>query len=350
MKKLAVILLPLLSVGCNPTSEQIKPAPLVVSTYNVDQAVSVKQSQFQGAATPYDLTKLSFRQSGKISQLLVKAGQQVEKGDVIATLDDVKQKQQVNDAEAKFELAQNQLLRSEQLKQKGMISAAEYEELTANYTLAKISLELANRELAFTELKSPFSGLVAEVPVKQYQVIQPGDVIASLYDGSRILVATTVPDSFVTWLQDQPKGELTADVEFSSNSGEYRATLKSYSGEPLETANSYVAQFELPQLDPPVLPGTSATIKVDANGDLAKSKIAVRIPTKLLVAGDAAEQFVVWKLEQGQTVKQPVQVGQINRNGAVINSGVELGDKLIATNLLKLEQGSELHIVEGIHQ
>ncbi|ORT49643.1 hypothetical protein ST37_14885 [Vibrio sp. qd031] len=350
MKKLAVILLPLLSVGCNPTSEQIQSAPLVVSTYTVDQAVSVKQSQFQGAATPYDLTKLSFRQAGKIEQLLVKAGQHVEKGDVIATLDDVKQKQQVKDAEAKFELAQNQLLRSEQLKQKGMISAAEYEELTANYTLAKISLELAKRQLTFTELKSPFSGLVAEVPVKRYQVIQPGDLIASLYDGSKILVATTVPDSFVTWLQDQPSDELIAEVEFSSHPGAHRATLKSHSGEPLETANSYVAQFELPQLDPPVLPGTSATLKVDANGELAKSKIAVRVPINLLVAGDAAEQFVVWKLEQDLAVKQPVQVGLVNRNGAVINSGVELGDTLIATSLLKLDQGRELHIVEGIHQ
>ena len=56
-------------------------------------------------------------------------------------------------------------------------------------------------------------------------------------------------------------------------------------------------------------------------------------------AGEQSQSFYVWKLENEQAIRYPINVDQVRGNGALVVSGVEEGDVLINSNLRKLRNG-----------
>lgn len=97
--------------GCNSTDEVVAEQPLYVSTVAVDVPVKSQFRTFKGQVVPAEQTPIAFRRAGEVQHVLVKAGDTVKQGQMIAKLDDSKEKQAVNDAEAQYTLAIRQLKR-----------------------------------------------------------------------------------------------------------------------------------------------------------------------------------------------------------------------------------------------
>ncbi|MFN3543926.1 MAG: efflux RND transporter periplasmic adaptor subunit [Thiobacillus sp.] len=131
--------------------------------------------------------ELTTRVSGIVEEVLVKPGQRVGKGAVLARLDrtvlqalaDEAAAEQVR-AEAEEADARRELERAEELYNRTVSSTSELEASTLRHTRAKASLAAANARLAIArknlsdaELKAPFAGVVAAVPGA------PGAVIAA---------------------------------------------------------------------------------------------------------------------------------------------------------------------------
>ena len=89
---------------------------------------------------PAELTPLAFRLDGEITSMLVKEGDVVTKGQIIAVLDDTKARQKLVDAQARYELALKQVKRGQESRSNKMISDSELDELSANFELAKANL------------------------------------------------------------------------------------------------------------------------------------------------------------------------------------------------------------------
>ena len=64
---------------------------------------------------PAELTPLAFKLSGEIQQVLVEAGDNVEKGQLLATLDNATYLQDLTDAKSQFKLASKQLARGTEM-------------------------------------------------------------------------------------------------------------------------------------------------------------------------------------------------------------------------------------------
>lgn len=138
--------------GCNSNEEAVVEQPLYVSTVSVDVPVKSQFRTFKGQVVPAEQTPIAFRRAGEVQHVLVKAGDTVKEGQMIAKLDDSKEKQAVNDAEAQYTLAIRQLKRGEELHSRQMISKAELDELTANKELAEANFYNATNQLNYTRL------------------------------------------------------------------------------------------------------------------------------------------------------------------------------------------------------
>ena len=139
-----------------------------------------------GAAQAADI-ELSTRVSGVVEEVLVKPGQNVKKGTVLLRLNSVIYKAQVDEASAESERlhaeeaeAKRDLDRGQELYSRTVSSTTELDTARLRYTRAKSALTVADsrltiakKNLADTELKAPFNGVVAALPAA------PGVVVAA---------------------------------------------------------------------------------------------------------------------------------------------------------------------------
>ncbi|MCA2492580.1 multidrug efflux RND transporter periplasmic adaptor subunit VmeU, partial [Vibrio alginolyticus] len=174
--------------GCQSDSQNVAEQPLYVSTISVDAPVKSQYREFKGLVVPAEQTPMAFRRAGEIQHVLVKAGDVVKEGQMIAKLDDSKEKQAVNDAEAQYTLAIRQLKRGEELHGRQMISKAELDELTANKELAEANFYNATNQLNYTRLFAPFAGKVSDVFKERFERVAIGEPVLNLYQNDVVYV------------------------------------------------------------------------------------------------------------------------------------------------------------------
>ncbi|MBV8981034.1 MAG: biotin/lipoyl-binding protein [Acidimicrobiia bacterium] len=127
---------------------------VAVTAGNISQAVSTT-----GTLAPADTESLSFSTSGQVTAVNVKAGQQVAKGTVLATLDSAALQSQVTSAQASVDSATAKLSNDETTSG----SAAQIQSDQANLAAAQAQLASAQASLNGATLTAPIDGTVAAV-------------------------------------------------------------------------------------------------------------------------------------------------------------------------------------------
>ena len=329
--------------ACVPEATHRQQNPLIVDTFTVQAAAESQFRTFNGQVMPAELTPLSFRLDGEVSSILVKEGDAVTKGQALALLDDTKAKQNLVDAQAKYELALKQVKRGEGLRGSKMISRAEFDELTANFQLAEAHLGAAQARMRYTRLKAPFDGVISAVNKKKYENVTPGEEVVSIYQDSQVYVKIEVSDSVLAMLNPESRsGDYSPQATFAGHVGTHPVTYLEHTSELHPQSQTYELWLEMAQIEPTVLPGTSAKVSVDLVKAGLNSLQAYQLPMTAIDAGQQSQSFYVWKLEDGAANRYPVNVDQVRGNGALVVSGIEEGDVLINSNLRKLRYGMNI--------
>ena len=344
LSKLSVVFASALLVqACNSEIEHREQPSLLVSTFEVGSPLTDQFRSFNGQVMPAELTPLSFKLAGEIQQVTVEAGDVVEKGQLLATLDNATYIQELTDAKSQFELASKQLARGNEMFSSKMLSQSEHDQLTANYKLASANLASAERKLSYTKLLAPFSGTVSTVDKQRFENATPGETLLSLYQNDKVYVRIQVSDSILASISsDMRSNSYRPKATFGGHTGEYPLTYLEHTSELHPQSRTYEFWMQMQQPESQILPGTSATVKVD----MAKAGLSdvqgYQLPMTTLEAGAEANQFYVWKMEDGQAFKSEVEVDKISGQGALISHGVEQGDVLVNSNLRKLRDGIQL--------
>lgn len=329
-----------LLTACMPDTEHRPLNPLVVDTFTVAQATESQFRTFNGQVMPAELTPLAFRLDGEIQTMLVKEGDRVSKGQVIAVLNDTKARQKLSDAQARYELAFKQVKRGQELRINKMISAAELDELSANFQLAKANLGAAQASMEYMRLKAPFDAVVSSVDKKRHENVSPGEQVASVYQSAQVYVKIEVSDSVLALLDPQAQAQkYQPTVTYAGHDSSYKVTYLEHTSELHPNSQTYELWLSMPQVEPNVLPGTSAKVSVD----LAKAGLtgyqAYQIPMTSIDSGRESQDFYIWKLVEGSAHRVAINIDQITGNGALVSDGIEQGDVLINSNLRKLREG-----------
>ncbi|GAM59341.1 membrane-fusion protein [Vibrio ishigakensis] len=326
--------------GCFGQTQQHQAPPLVLKTFQVDQVVELGSRDFIGVTIPAELTPISFLADGEITSLSIKSGDRVSKGDVLASLDNTRIKQQLKEAKIELDLANKQLDRAKRLQKQKMISAAEFDGINSNFKLASIQYKSLQRRLDQTQLIAPFDALVATVEKEQAQNVTTAEPVLTLYRTDRIHVDLNVTEEVLLSLNPQVGKEVS--VQFEAFAEPVSGKLMLWSEEPTVNRSNYLMRFEIQELDRKVLPGTSAHVTIPLENQ--KNEPAYLIPANILVPAKEQGAFDVWLYQDNKPTKQSVEVYSITKQGAVISQGLEQGDLLITNQLSKLTQNREFKI------
>jgi cobalt-zinc-cadmium efflux system membrane fusion protein len=286
--------------------------------------------------------------SGKVSQILVKAGDRVHAGQALALIASPDFGQAQSDAQRSitaFDLASKSLERARALSQHGVMAQKDVQTAEADYHNAQTERHRAERRLALYgsgtsidqryPLVSPIAGVVVE------RNINPGEELRSDMGSSNAPAMFVVTDPAHLWVQLDASEK---DLPFVAKGVGVALESAAYPGETFPATIVAVSDF----LDP-----TTRTIKVRGTVDNAARRlkgemfIAADMPRKLAGAlqvpasavylrGDKNFVFVV--TTPGHVTRRQVTIGPSQDSMVIILSGLRQGETVIASGSLLLQQ------------
>jgi len=252
---------------------------------------------------------ISFRVDGKIQKILVKEGDEVKKGQLLAELDPTDFKITLKDRQASYDTAKANYDRAVTLVKKGAISKVDHDNIRAKFHTATANLKTAEQNLAYTRLKANFDGYIAKRHVENFEEVILSQPVFSLQDISVLKIKIDVPENLMILINRNRDGKRKLRAVFDNISGqEFPLSFLEISTK--ADANTKTFKVTL-KMDAPknynILPGMTATVFAELFNDESPSSSSVALPVSAVVANNE-KQATVWVVDEKTMTVNPKQV------------------------------------------
>ncbi len=275
---------------------------------------------------------------GIVTEVLVKAGDHVSKGQILATLDDKLMQQGVAEVQSQLDLATTVYNRQKNLWDQKIGSEVQYLTAKTNKEALEKRLGTMREQWNMTRVKSPIDGTVDNVAIKIGQAVMPGLPCVRVVNLSSLKVKGELPESYIAKVK---KGN-DAIVYFPDQNKELK-TKVDYSGNAISTLNrTFNVEIKLNDKSGTIKPNMIAVLKI---ADY-QSASAFVLPVGAVLKGTEGEYVFVAESENGKTItkRKAVKSGIIYNGLTEITEGLKEGDKVITAGYQNLVEGDIVKI------
>lgn len=312
---------------------QAPPAPLVEFVAPKTMTV-VEKAEAVGTARANESVTLTSRQSGTVSRILFQEGQMVRKGEALvelesreraADLDSVRA--EITQARAAADEIRQQLDRARQLRATGNAPEARVDQLESQLRAAEGRIRqnesrqrAADARLDDFRITAPFEGRVGLRQVSVGALLQPGTIVTTLDDISKIKLDFSIPEQFLAVLRP---GLSVATTTPAYPGREFVGQVSAVDTrvDPLTRAVRLNATFE--NADGALKPGMFLNVGLA----VATRADALVVPEDALVA-EGTRQYI-YVVADGRAMRREVQLGLRMQSEVEIRDGVKLGDQIV---------------------
>ncbi len=321
----------ILLCACGHKEQNTEAAPIRVETISVGKSAIESGRTYAGVIEESSGTVISFKIPGTISSINVTEGQRVQKGQLIASLDESSLRSNYEIAEATLATAKDTYNRMKQLHDANSIPQMKWVEVENTLQTAKSACQIAKNTLGDTKIYAPQSGIVSQKFADSGSTTIPASPIVKIVDISPVKATISVPEREI----NQFNSTSTALIYVEAAEGAtYEGMLsdKGVSANPL--TRSYSVKFQTDNPDGKLLPGMLCNVTV--NKSATTEAIIVPVESILL---DNNNQTFVWVDLKGKAHKKNVTLGNYLSGGIVVESGLTDGDLLIVSGQQKVSEG-----------
>ena len=318
-----------------------KERPALITAEVINDTIFKHFVEVQGNVHTDQNVVLNAEYSGILTNVYVKAGQRVSKGQRLAKIDDGGMSSQVAQQEAQMALAQTTFERQKRLWDQKIGSEIQYLQAKTNYEASKNVTQQFRSQLAKTVITAPFSGVVDEIISDPGQVVVPGQTpIIRLVNLSDMYVKASIPE---TYLKNIKKGT-QVKVKLASINEEFTGTVRQVSNYINPNNRSFDIQIEIPNKDGLVKPNLIATVKVNDYS----SENAITVPENILQENAAGETIAYLYQPVNDSVgvakRVILETGLSYENHTEVKSGLKKGDTIIKEGAKTLRDGQKVTI------
>ncbi|MCB0454234.1 MAG: efflux RND transporter periplasmic adaptor subunit [Aequorivita sp.] len=322
-------------------SHEKKERPALITAEVIKDTLFKHYVEVQGNVETDQNVVLNAEYSGVLTNVYVKEGQRVSKGQRLAKIDDGGMSSQVAQQEAQLALAKTTFERQERLWQQKIGSEIQYLQAKTNYEAAKNATQQMRSQLAKTLITAPFSGVVDEIISDPGQVVVPGQTpIIRLVNLSNMYVKASIPE---TYLKNIKKGTQVM-VKLASINEEFTGTVRQVSNYINPNNRSFEIQVEIPNKDGLVKPNLIATVKVNDYS----AENAITVPENILQENAAGETIAYiyhpFNDSIGIAKRVLLETGLSYQNHTEVKSGLKKGDTIIKEGAKTLRDGQKVTI------
>jgi RND family efflux transporter MFP subunit len=333
----------LLLIGCAEPPPKKKEVIQLVKVFHLPGSEDVAQRSFPGIVEASEKADLSFLVAGQLIEFPVKEGEQIKKGQLVASLDPTDYEIAVGEAQSKAGLAEVNLDRTAKLLAKQFASQKEYDAHKTATDVAQANLKIAQQNLKYTKLFAPFSGEIAKKYVENFQNVLSKKPIVRLQNREVIDIKIQVPESLVIRSGQLQKGVFEAEFE-TAPSSRYKTKVKEVSTQANPETQTYSVTFTLANpKNLNVLPGMTAIIHTKFQLTKSKEEKIFTIPVSAVFSDKKGVSYVWVILPSIHTLKkQEIKISRLAGTGAVVTAGLSPGQDIVAAGAEFVKEGMKV--------
>ncbi len=287
-----------------------------------------------GVLLPDEEVDLTFESSGKITDIYFEEGSYVQKGTLLAKVNDAPLQAELKKLEAQLPLAEDRVYRQQTLLEKDAISQETYQSITTQLETLKADIELVKARIRQSELRAPFSGEIGLRQVSEGAYASPTVVLANLTKISPLKIEFSLTQNFVNLIR--PGTEIAFTVE--NNLEVYHASVYAIESRLDVQTLSLFARARYANPDGKIKPGQSASVRIQ----LDQIDDAIVIPSISSIKEMGRD--IAYVYDNGRAKEVEIITGLRTASSVEVINGLSVGDTLLTTGVMQLRSGMPVRI------
>src|ERR1022692_3299094 len=349
MAQSALVLFAILAnSGCSRTeAKQPAPQPMPVKTQTVSLEPVPRADEYVATVKSRRSASIQPQVTGTLTRILVKSGDHVRAGQVLMTIDPLKQQATVDQQRsteaqkrATYDYNRSEVERQRQLYEGGVTSKQNYELAVQAFENSKADWEASTagritqqRQLAYYNLTAPFSGVVGDVPVHIGDYVSPQTLLTTVDENAELEAYIYIPT------------ERASDIRMG-----LAVEVVTSAGELIESTKINFVSQQVDNSIQGILVKAPIHKSLDEfrNSQLVKARVVwstAPMPTVPVLAvtriGGQAFVYVAAQQGNGHVAKQrAVTLGDTVGNNYAVTGGLTPGDRVIVSGTQFLIDGT----------
>ena len=341
-------------------------AALPVNVVTVVEKEVNEWDEFTGRLDPVESVEIRPRVSGYITEIRFEAGAIVKKGDLLYVIDPRpyqadfdRAKAEVDRMDAQLKLAQIELNRAKELRDKNTISASEFDQKAATFqgaAAAKSSAEAAKNaaalNLEFTQIKSPVDGRVSDQRITVGNLVQPGagpeSVLTTVMSVDPIYAKVDADENAIlkyVKLSEEGKrvsartAKIPAWIELGNETDFPHEGYVDFVDNRLDPGTGTIrARIVLKNWNPNfITPGFFVRVRVAGATPYRAALVADRV-----ISSQQGLKYAFVVKPDGTIERRNLETGSLFEGKRIVKSGLKDGDKVVSTRLQLLQAGMKV--------
>jgi len=309
------------------------PPPIAAVAAPVENRVLPRILEVTGALAADESADVASERDGNVASLRVERGTYVEKGAVLATLDEREAKAQLDQARANVAWTTSEVERYAELRKKQVVAKAEDQRKGTDLDLAKAALALAEKGFQDCTIRAPFSGVVTEKKISAGAFVRRGQAICGLVKIDPLRAELAIPEIAVPFIKVGQKARLNVQ---SFPDRAFEAVVR-YIGPSLRSeARTLVVEAVVPNPERILKPGLFVTARVE----LPKNEPTLLVPSAAVVTDSGVSHVFV--LGKDRVSERIVALGDRYGASVEIRNGVAAGERVVVSPDRRLVDGLEV--------
>ena len=331
--------------GCGGEVEEQarEPGARPAKLMTLSPASELQTARYPGVVGVGKFSELSFQVGGLIEEIPVKTAQDVSKGDLIARLDQRDFESQLASARSQFDNADEEYARALRLSEQDAIARSVLEQRKSQREVARAALDKAEKALEDTQLRAPYAGAIAKLPVRERQTVAAGETVAALLDADTLEVTVDLPARVIAESQEVEARGAVVLLQGAPDTP-ITAVFKEANLLADAVSQTYAVTFSFEAPDSLViLPGMNAVLQLSsARRADANAPERVSVPLTSL-ANDGVSSYV-WVVDEDsmRVSRRDVSIADGIGEYAVVTEGLSAGETIVTAGASFIAEGMQV--------
>ncbi|OIQ29361.1 MAG: efflux transporter periplasmic adaptor subunit [Bacteroidetes bacterium MedPE-SWsnd-G2] len=280
--------------------------------------------------------------NGIMAKVYVKEGDNVKKGQLLASIDDGGLSQQLAQLEIQTELAKTTFERQQRLWQQEIGSEMQYLQAKSNYEAQQQAVKSLKSKLAKTKVIAPFSGVIDDIITEQGSVVAPGQSqLMRIVNLDNMYIETDVPESYISDVVVNKNVQIDIPILGRKVDAKIRQTSNF-----INPANrTFKIQVDIPNPEHDIKPNLTARLLIN---DYTNEK-ALLIPQSIVSEDSKGQQYIYVTSNKNEsnavTERKVIKTGRTQGDVIEVLSGLDNNSEIIIEGARSVKAGQKVKII-----
>ena len=337
-KNLTILLFVMFSIGHSACSggkiAEGNPKILQVKTMKVSTSNEAYEKEYIGTVESENTIDVSFQVSGNVNHVYFSEGQTVQKGQLLASLDETSIRNVYNSTKASLVQAEDAFKRQTMLYENNSLPEIKYVAIKTQVEQAIAAEQIAKKNLNDCKLYSPSTGVIGTKSIEVGSNILAGIQVLTVMNVETVKVKVAIPENNISAISigDRCKVKITA---INNQEFEGKIIEKGIVSHPM--SHTYDIKIQIDNKKKEIMPGMVSKAYLSE-----KNNQGFLVPLKVVQIDFSGKNYVWTVNSQNITERKFVTTGDLVGNNILITNGLLNGDQVVIEGYHRLSPNAEV--------